>query len=43
MAPINASPLFTNESYWRREMKFGRRKGQTSRPPAESLPLSMRW
>jgi len=43
MAQMSASPLLTSESYWRRETKFGRRKGQTSRPPAESLPLSMRW
>ena len=42
MAPISASPVFTSESYCRREMKFGRRKGQIRRPPAESLALSMR-
>ncbi len=42
MAQISASPVFTSESYWRREMKFGRRNGHTSRPPAESRPLSMR-
>ena len=42
MAPISDSPVFTSDSYCLREMKFGRRKGQISLPPAESLPLSMR-
>ena len=42
MAAISDSPVFTRESYCRREMKLGRRKGQISRPPADSLPLSIR-
>ena len=42
IAEIRDSPVFTSESYCRREMKLGRRKGQIRRPPAESLEVSMR-
>src|SRR5438270_11381053 len=39
---MSDSPVFTSDSNWRREMKFGRRNGQIRRPPAERFALSMR-
>jgi len=42
MAQMSDYPVLTRDSYCRREMKFGRRKGQISLPPEESFAASMR-